>query len=457
MQLREIASAARTRRAALQKRLGPRPSLVPAGSAPARNYPKNPYPFRASSHFLYLVGLALEDSYLWLDGEDARLLLPERDPLDALWHAQPLDAELLAEWTGLTLDRSAHLPELARGRAVAIPPVLGDQRQELARALGRPPHELGASEEVDGPLLEALVALRLNHDAAAEHELRRAARTSVEAHRVGMRETGPGKLESDITAAMEAVFRRAGFATAYGSIVSVRGEILHNHEHNGLLRNGDLLLADVGGETDTGYASDITRTWPVSGRFSPSQRALYEVVLAAQHAAIAHAQPGVRFREVHLKAAHTLTEGLIALGILRGRADELVARGTHALFMPHGIGHLLGLDVHDMEDLGDRAGYAPGLARATQFGLSYLRLDRVLRPGMAVTIEPGFYQVPFLLAAPERVGLDGSAVDYERLKSFSDVRGIRIEDDVLITELGNEVLTAALIKDPGAIEAAVRG
>jgi Xaa-Pro aminopeptidase len=314
---------------------------------------------------------------------------------------------------------------------------------------------LGLSEDVDGPLLDALVALRLSHDATAEHELRRAARISVEAHRVGMRETRAGKLESDIVAAMEAVFRRASFATAYGSIVTVRGEILHNHEHGGQLRSGELLLADVGGETDTGYAADITRTWPVSGRFSTTQRELYEVVLSAQRAAIALARPGVRYRDVHLAAARALTEGLVALGILRGEVPELVARGAHALFMPHGIGHLLGLDVHDMEDLGDRAGYTPGLLRDAQFGLSYLRLDRVLAPGMAVTIEPGFYQVPFLLAAPERVGLDGSPIDRARLAQFADVRGIRIEDDVLITEQGNEVLTATLAKEPDAVEEAM--
>jgi Xaa-Pro aminopeptidase len=382
--------------------------------------------------------------------------MPERDALDALWHAQPLADEVLADLTGLTVDRNAKLELLAHGRAVATPPILGDERARVARALGRVPEELGHSEQIDGPLLDALVALRLIHDAAAEHELRRAARISVEAHRVGMRETRPGKLESDVVAAMEAVFRRASFSTAYGSIVTVRGEILHNHEHVGHMRSGELLLADVGGETDTGYAADITRTWPVSGRFSATQRAIYEVVLAAQRAAIASAKPGVRYREVHMQAARTLAEGLLALGILRGSVDDLVAQGAHALFMPHGIGHLLGLDVHDMEDLGDRAGYGPGLKRDAQFGLSYLRLDRVLSPGMAVTIEPGFYQVPFLLAAPERVGLDASAVDHARLAQFADVRGIRIEDDVLITEHGNEVLTASMPKEPAAIEEAMQ-
>ncbi len=452
-----MASAAAARRAALQLHLRGRPALVPAGSARPRNYPQNPYPYRASSHFLYLVGIALEGALLWLDGDDERLILPARDPLDALWHAQPLADEALTELTGLRVERGAALARLSRGRSIATPPVLGEERYALARDLERAPELLGHDEETDGPLLEALIALRLKHDAAAEHELRRAARVSVEAHRVGMRETRPGKLESDVAAAMEAVFSRHSFGAAYGSIVTVRGEILHNHEHHGQLRHGELLLADVGSETDTGYASDITRTWPVSGAFSTSQREIYQLVLSAQRAAIARAVPGVRYREVHLAAARALSEGLVALGILRGDPAELVARGAHALFMPHGIGHLLGLDVHDMEDLGDRAGYAPGLVRDGQFGLSYLRLDRVLEPGMAVTIEPGFYQVPFLLAAPERVGIDDACLDRTRLAQFADVRGIRIEDDVLITEHGNEVLTAALAKDPAAVEAAVRG
>jgi Xaa-Pro aminopeptidase len=457
MQLRDMANAARARRAALAARLRGQPALIPAGHAPARNYPHNPYPFRASSHFLYLVGLALEGASLWLDADDAQLLLPARDPLDALWHAQPLPDESLHELTGLTIRRDASLSELARGRSVATPPPLGAGHGRLAHALGRTPGSLGKDEVIDGPLVDALIALRLVHDAFAQAELRRAAQVSIEAHLAGMRETRPDRRESDITAVMEAVFRRANFATAYGSIVTVRGEILHNLEHAGVLRAGELLLADVGAETDGGYAADITRTWPVSGTFSSTQREIYQLVLNAQRAAIARAQPGVRYREVHLTAMRSLCDGLVALGILRGQPEELVARGAHALFMPHGIGHLLGLDVHDMEDLGDRAGYAPGLARDAQFGLSYLRLDRVLTPGMAVTIEPGFYQVPFLLADPARVGIDDSCLDRARLARFSDVRGIRIEDDVLITEQGNEVLTGALIKEPDAIERAVRG
>lgn len=457
MHIEDVVRAAQTRRALLTASLGDRPALIPAGWPPPRNYPNNPYPYRASSHFLYLVGLALPGAMLWLDGPDQRLLLPEQDPLDALWHSQPETGAALEERTGLRLGPTANLPLLVRGRNVAVPPVLSaEERARIAKALTRDAHSLGTDEDIDGGLLDAIVALRLRHDASAQHELRRAAALSIEAHRAGMRATAPGRRESDVVAAMESVFTKEGFGTAYGSIVTVRGEVLHNHEHGGTLRDGDLLLADVGGETDTGYAADITRTWPVSGKLSPTQRDIYLLVLEAQRAALRLVRPGTRYRDVHLAAARALTSGLVDLGILEGAVDGLVERGAHALFMPHGIGHLLGLDVHDMEDLGDRAGYAPGRARAAQFGLSYLRLDRDLEPGMAVTVEPGFYQVPFLLQQPERVGLDASALHVERLAPFADVRGIRIEDDVLVTEQGHEVLTAALPKEPAAIEEAVR-
>jgi Xaa-Pro aminopeptidase len=326
-----------------------------------------------------------------------------------------------------------------------------DEAHPLARALGRDVEQLGRDETIDGPLLEALVALRLCHDQAALHELRRAAELSVDAHLTGMRATRAGLREHSVVAAMEGVLGAAGFTTAYGSIVTTHGEVLHDQT----LRDGDLLLADVGAETGAGYAADVTRTWPVSGRFSATQREIYQLVLEAQRAALREVRPGARYRDVHLAAAAALCRCLVDVGVLRGDPEGLLERGAHALFMPHGIGHLLGLDVHDMEDLGDRAGYAPGRTRAAQFGLSYLRLDRDLAPGMLVTIEPGFYQVPFLLREPERVGLDGSVIDRERLAQFADVRGIRIEDDVLVTAAGHEVLTARLPKEPGAIEAAV--
>jgi Xaa-Pro aminopeptidase len=447
--------ACAVRRGRLEALLGATPALLPAGRARPRNYVANTHPFRASSHFLYFVGLPLEGAALFVDEGVSVLLVPEHDAHDDLWHGPTPDHAQLADITGLAVQSLRTLDGLRGDRTVATVPPLDHAEAELwARTLARPVDELGV-HGADEPLLDALVKLRLSHDEAAIEELRRAAEASVRAHLVGMGATRPGRHEREICAEMEAVFARRGFGTAYNSIVSVHGEVLHNHHHHLRMDAGDLLLADVGAETDTGYAADITRTWPVSGRFSATQREIYELVLASQRAAIGSVKPGVRYRDVHCRAARVLADGLVQLGVLKGDVDGLIEQGAHALFLPHGIGHLLGLDVHDMEDLGDRAGYAPGRERSRQFGMSYLRLDRDLEEGMLVTIEPGFYQVPSLLADPARVGLSDKALDRDKLARFADVRGIRIEDDVLVTAEGHEVLTRALPKEPDEVEALV--
>jgi Xaa-Pro aminopeptidase len=232
----------------------------------------------------------------------------------------------------------------------------------------------------------------------------------------------------------------------------VHGEVLHNNQYQHQLNFGDLLLADVGAETAMGWAGDVTRTWPVSGRFSDRQREIYEIVLTAHDSCIAAIKPGVEYQDIHISACRTIAAGLKDLGILKGKVDDLVEMDAHALFFPHGVGHLLGLDVHDMEDLGDLAGYETGRVRSDRFGLCYLRLNRPLRAGMLVTIEPGFYQVPAILQDPERRMKYKDVVNWERLAQFADVRGIRIEDDVLVTETDCEVLTVTLPTDPDAIE-----
>jgi len=245
------------------------------------------------------------------------------------------------------------------------------------------------------------------------------------------------------------------FSTSYTSIVSVHGEVLHNEDHHHLLADGDLLLVDAGAETAGGWAGDVTRTWPVGGRYSPTQRALYEVVLSAQTAATAAVRPGLRYLELQGIASLAMAKGLVDLGILTGDPAELVADGVVALFFPHGVGHLIGLDVHDLDDLGDRATYAPGRTRSTLPGLKALRLDRDLVPGMAVTIEPGFYQVPAILEDSERTRPARDRLRRTRLADFRDVRGIRIEDTVLVTSDGHENLTAALPKAVADVEHAL--
>ncbi|HVR62007.1 MAG TPA: aminopeptidase P family protein [Polyangia bacterium] len=445
------------RRGLLAARLGNRPALIAAGAARPRNYAANLYPYRASSHFLYLVGVPLRGGVLLYDGGGFTLFLPDPGADDALWEgAQPSFAEIAAT-TGCPVRSIGRLPANVRGRAVATVPAPDlDTCAEQGRLLGREIRR-GVIDVLDAPLADALIELRLRHDDAAVDELRAAAEATAHAHRAGMRATRPGVRESAVRAAMEAEIIGRDLEVAYPSIVTVHGEVLHNEGHGNLLGAGDMLLCDVGAESRGGFAGDVTRTWPVSGRFSAVQRDLYNVVLEAQRQAIAAVTPGARYRNIHVLASQALAGGLVDLGILRGNPIELVADGVLALLFPHGVGHLLGLDVHDMEDLGDRAGYAAGRTRSQDPGLRFLRLDRDLVPGMAVTIEPGIYFVPAILENPAAMKKAAGRLDPERLARFGGVRGIRIEDDVLVTETGGEVLTAAIPKSADAIEAAIAG
>ena len=224
-------------------------------------------------------------------------------------------------------------------------------------------------------------------------------------------------------------------STAYAPIITPHGEVLHNHEYHVQLQDGDLLLVDFGAEDRQGWAGDVTRTWPVNGTWSSTQRAIYDIVLHSLKQTSLLVKPGVEDRDLHAGAIKTLTEGLIDIGIIKGSVEQAILDQTPMLFFPHGVGHLLGLDVHDMEDLGDYAGYANGRKRDSRFGWGYLRLNRPLQAGMAITIEPGFYQVEALLKNPEVAGPHaGKWVNWDRLEDFKDVRGIRIEDDLLVTQ-----------------------
>jgi Xaa-Pro aminopeptidase len=430
----------------------PGPKLFVSGLPRPRNFVHNPYPFRAESHFLYFAGVSLENAALFIDGDRTALYLEPPHPDDALWFGPKPSLETLARDLSIPV---RPLDELTPPADTAtLPPQDAETAFWLADTLGRDVEAGGGAhvEGSDATLAEAVIDVRLRHDVAAVAQLRLAAAVTAEAHRAGREAARPNTREAAVRAAMEAAIVARGMTVAYASIVTVHGEVLHANTTPNLLHDGDLLLADVGAETPEGWAGDVTRVWPVTGRFSPTQRLLYDAVLAAQLAAIAAVRPGTRYLDVHRAAGRSLTQSLVALGILRGEAEDLYQRGAAALFFPHGIGHLLGLDVHDMEDLGDRAGYAPGRQRTPTPGDRYLRLDRDLEPGMCVTIEPGFYQIAAVLQDRESLGSLADAVVTSELARFADVRGIRIEDDILVTEAGHEILTAAIPKTAEAVE-----
>ncbi|MGF1478188.1 MAG: aminopeptidase P family protein [Cyanophyceae cyanobacterium] len=431
------------------------PAILWSGGPVSRNFPANTFSFRASSHFLYFAGIPLENAALRLENGRLELFVDNPTPESILWHGETPKRAEIADLIGA--DAAYPLSELkSRSDGAATVALQNDKTyQRQYQVLDRHISPANAPQGIDLDLAQAIVALRLTHDAGALANLRQAAAVSVAAHQAGMQSVARSPTEAAVRAEMERAIAARNMSCAYSSIVTVRGEVLHNNQYHNPLQPGDLLLADVGAETATGWASDITRTFPVSGRFSATQRDLYNVVLAAHDVCLQNMRPGIEFREIHLLAALTIAQGLINLGILRGSASDLVQRDAHALFFPHGVGHLLGLDVHDMEDLGDLAGYEAGRQRSDRFGLCYLRLDRPLRVGMVVTIEPGFYQVPAILNDANRQQYQ-DVVNWERLAEFADVRGIRIEDDVLVTETGTEVLTALLPTSAEDIEQACR-
>ena len=263
-----------------------------------------------------------------------------------------------------------------------------------------------------------------------------------------------GAVEQAVVGAMEGLAAERGLRLAYPIIFSRRGEILHNHRHDQRLQPGDLVVNDAGAESSLGYASDITRTLPVGGRFDGVKAALYDAVLRAQLTAIAAIRPGVPYAEVHRLACRSLAASLVDIGLMRGDPDEAVAAGAHALFMPHGLGHLLGLDVHDLEALGeDHVGYGDGFVRDPRFGNKSLRLARPVREGWVLTVEPGCYLNPLLTERWRADGQHVAFIDFDAVQRLGAVGGIRIEDDVLVTADGARVLGAPIPKARAEVEA----
>jgi Xaa-Pro dipeptidase len=418
------------------------------GHAPQpRNYLANTYPFRQNSHFLYYTGLS--------QPELALLSYPERDfdvlfsrvpsMNDIVWTGRGDDRVEMARRAGVetieNIDRLGSYLDKARSEGKTVhylPPYQASSQLRIAELLGMQPAQVaaGASQR----LIEEVVRQRSIKTEAEVAEIEDALEVTAEMYRAAMAEARPGLHEYDIAGTIQGVALRRNRQLAFLPIVTVRGEILHNESYENLLEDGKLLIIDSGAESPNYYASDITRTIPVGGRLEGAQADIYRIVLETQLGAIEAVKPGVSFRDVHLHACRIMAEGLRALGLLKGDPAEAVEAGAHALFFVHGLGHMLGLDVHDMEDLGDIVGYPKGEKRSSQFGLNFLRLTRVLEPGMVVTIEPGIYFIPALIDQWNKERTLKDFIDYERVARFRTLGGIRIEDDVLVTASGSRVL-----------------
>ncbi len=417
--------------------------LFPGNNDSPMNYADNPYHFRQDSTFLYYFGLDQPDLAGLIDVDaGATTIFGDELSIDyVIWMGDLPTIAARAERVGVADTQPRETLAELLGRAVSagraihfLPPYRAKIELDLSHWLGISPEE--ASTESSDELITAIVAQRSYKTDEEVAEIEKAVTTSVAMHEAGIRMARPGMKEMEISAEVERIASAAGGGVAFPVIATINGQTLHNHYHGNTISDGDLFLLDTGAETALGYAGDLTSTFPVSPRFSEQQRLIYGIMLSAYDAAVSALAPGVTNREVHFAACRTIFEGMKSLGIMKGDTDEALAAGAHAMVMPHGIGHMMGMDVHDMENLGEvEVGYG-GEAKSTQFGLKSLRLARALEPGFVLTIEPGIYFIPQLMEVWKAEGHLTEFIDYEELGKWRDFGGVRNEEDYLITPDG---------------------
>jgi len=437
--------------------------LLPGNPEAPANYPDNCYPFRQDSSFLYFAGVDRPGFWALVDLDEGREALfgDEITMNDIIWTGpQPS----LAEWTaaaGFTeshpLERLAGIvaEAVARGRRVHyLPPYRCEVTLRIASLLGVLPEAV--NEGVSVALALSVVALRSVKSDREVACIEQACATGYAMHVTAMRMCRPGVGEREIAGAIEGIALQHGAGVAFPSIVSQDGQTLHNHSHDGTLTAGRLLLVDAGAEQAEHYCCDFTRTTPVGGRFTAMQRDIYNIVLAANDLGRSLARPGALYRDIHLAAVISIVEGLRALGLVRGDPRDAVDAGAHALFMPHGLGHMMGLDVHDMENIGEKyVGYDRDTERSARLGLASLRLGRRLEAGMVMTVEPGIYFIPALVEKWRAEGTCRDFVDLDAVQRFMGLGGIRIEDNILITGDGCRLLGRRLPATADEVEECV--
>ena len=290
-------------------------------------------------------------------------------------------------------------------------------------------------------LIRALVEMRSAKDQYEISEIEKACETGYKMHVTAMKMAKPGMMEQEIAGTIEGIAHSGGSGTSFPTILTQNGQTLHNHDHSFKLETGRLMIVDAGAESNMHYASDFTRTIPVGGQFTQKQLDIYNIVLKANNTTTALIKPGETYLSIHLKAAEVITTGLKELGLMKGDVHEAVASGAHALFFPHGLGHMMGLDVHDMENYGQiHVGYDDEIRPINQFGIAYLRFGRRLQKDFVITNEPGIYFIPALIEQWEKEKTNNSFINFSKVKDYLDFGGIRLEDDILVTATGARIL-----------------
>lgn len=450
------------RRSVLKSKLGSGVVLFLGNEESPMNYKDNTYHFRQDSTFLYYFGISEPSLAAIIDlDEDKEIIFGNEMSIDDIvWMGRQKTLKEKSEDAGLAVVLpSAQLETFLKkykeqNRPVQfLPPYRGENQIKLSTWFNLSVEQVKNAASI--PLIKAVVAQRSIKSIEEIAELDLAAAASADMHLMVMQQAKPGMYERELAAKIQEAALASGGNLAYPAILTVRGEILHNHYHGNQLKEGQMVLNDSGVETALGYAGDLTRTFPVSKKFSPVQKDIYDIVLQAYTNAKDLLAPGVRYLDVHLTSCKTLAQGLKDIGLMKGNIDDAVEAGAHAMFFQCGTGHMMGLDVHDMEDLGEQyVGYTEELLKNTsQFGLKSLRLGKALETGYVLTVEPGVYIIPELIDRWKAAGQFNEFIDYNKLEQFRDFTGIRVEDDFLVTENSHRMLGKHLALTTNEIEA----
>ncbi|HEY3369596.1 MAG TPA: aminopeptidase P family protein [Prolixibacteraceae bacterium] len=453
-----------TRRQKLKQKISDGIILLLGNVDSPMNYADNTYYFRQDSSFLYFAGLDFQRLAVVMDlesGEDT-IFGNDIEIEDIIWMGPQKPLKEKAEKVGISKTEPFNNLQTVIDKAVSsgrkihyLPPYRAENKLLLNDLLGISVSKLNASASVE--LIKAIVDLRSVKEDQEIGEIRKACAVGYQMHVTAMEMAKAGVWEQTIAGTIEGIANAGGGMVSFPVILSQNGETLHNHDHSKTLTNGRLLLVDAGAEVGSHYASDYTRTIPVSGKFTQQQREIYEIVLAANNRGRELTKPGSTYLSVHLAASEVIASGLKAIGLMKGDVKEAVKNGAHALFMPHGFGHMLGLDVHDMEDLGQiYVGYDDEIRPVDQFGTAYLRMGRKLQPGFVVTNEPGIYFIPALIEKWKAEKINTDFINFDRLESYLNFGGIRLEDDILVTDSGSEIIGDRIPITPEEVEDAMR-